>query len=514
MSSSAYSPTASRSPSPPSQPSSSKDLEGRQDCHRVEVMYCSQLSAAVAGPSGPLSGADATQPPAGVVTSTRSKSGICLGVVRLVPEDSRVVQAEVTPEQFAEAVGRARGPPTLEWCQAAALCASCTRRGEQCEFEEPASGVRRDMSVCLLCRLRHEKCSVTLSWRAVCVVVEQGGDQGWVAAQLEEGQKGRVLGRGSGAGEGERVSAPVMKVGPPRGGRKEGAPSRQEKGKWRASPSPEVGPSKRARGEQVMGGPPGSAVYSPMSGAPVEQSADRLWSVVEAYLRRRVEGLEWLLVARKEEIQRVREERDGARRELDGVWRERDLARKDKDVAVGTAAERLSRLQELEVRTVHLQARVEAAEVATQQAGGSGVRETQQGSSAGEVWAAAERARRWEEWLANKAASGRRGVLYWAREHRILLDGALAVLGSIHDGLARMPGDLPLELGQGVTQMGRLLAGHRRRATADPGAWWEIATDVGEPLPGQPEVLAAVVAQLEVFMVGRVAGLGSEEEGE
>ncbi|KNZ77111.1 hypothetical protein J132_06905 [Termitomyces sp. J132] len=155
-----------------------------------------------------------------------------------------------------------------------------------------------------------------------------------------------------------------------------------------------------------------------MSGAPIEQSTDRSWSVAEAYLRRRVEGLERLLVTCEEEIQGVWEERDGAQRErdgaqreLDGVQREWDLAWKDKDVAVGTAVERLSRLQELEVRTVHLQARAEAAEVATQQAGGSGVWETQQGSSAGEVRAAAERARRQEEWLANKVASGRQGVL-------------------------------------------------------------------------------------------------------
>ncbi|KAG5729124.1 hypothetical protein E4T56_gene3201 [Termitomyces sp. T112] len=454
-----------------------------------------ELSAAVAGPSGPLSGADAMQPLAGMAPSTCSKSGTRPGVVRLVPEGSRVVQVEVMPEQFAEAVGQARGPPTLEWCQAVALCASCTRRGEQCEFEEPALGVQRDTSVCLPCHSRHKKCSVTLT-------------------QLEEGWKGRVLGRGSGAGEGEWVSVPAMKVGPPRGGRREGAPSMQEKGKWRASPLPEAGPSKWAWGEQVMGGPPGSAVYSPTSRAPIEQSTDRSWSVVEAYLRRRVESLERLLVAHKEEIQGVREERDGAQRELDGVRRDRDLARKDKDVAIGTAAERLSCLQELEVRMVHLQARAEAAEVATQQAGGSGVRETQQGSSAEEVQAAVERARRQEEWLANEAASGRQGVLHWAREHRILLDGALAVLGSIHNGLARMPGDLPPELGQGVTQMGRLLAGHRWRAMADPRVWWEMATDMEEPLPGQPEVLAAVVAQLEVFMVGRVVGLGSEEEGE
>ncbi|KAG5332146.1 hypothetical protein C0989_007122, partial [Termitomyces sp. Mn162] len=166
------------------------------------------LSTAVAGPSGPPSGADVMQPPVGVVTSMRSKSGICLGVVQLVPEGSRVVQAEVTPEQFAEAVGQARGPPTLKWCQAAA----------------------------------------------------------------------------------------------PR---------------------------------------------------------------------------EW------------------------------DLAWKDKDITIGTAAEQLSCLQELEVRTVHLQAWVEAAEVATQQAGGSGVQETQQGSSTGEVWAAVERAQRREEWLANEAALSR-----------------------------------------------------------------------------------------------------------
>ncbi|KAG5348703.1 hypothetical protein C0989_008849 [Termitomyces sp. Mn162] len=350
----------------------------------------------MAGPSGPPSGVDTMQPLAGVAPSTRSKSGICPGVVRLVPEGLRVVQVEVTPEQFAEAVGRARGPPTLEWCQAAAPC----------EFEEPALGVWRDTLVCLPCRLRHEKCSVTLSWRAVCVAVEQGWDQGWVAVQLEEGWKGRVSGRGSEAGEGERVSAPAMKVGPPWGGRREGAPSTQEKGKQRASPSPEAGPSKRARGKQVMGGPPGSAVYSPTSGAPIEQSADRLWLVAEAYLQCWVESLERLLVACKEEIQGVREERDGARWELDRVRREWDLVRKDKDVTVGTATERLSHLQELEVWTVHLQARVEVAEVATQQAGGSGVWETQQGSSAGGVRAAAERVWRQEKWLANKAASG------------------------------------------------------------------------------------------------------------
>ncbi|KAG5350789.1 hypothetical protein C0989_009261 [Termitomyces sp. Mn162] len=70
--------------------------------------------------------------------------------------------------------------------------------------------------------------------------------------------------------------------------------------------------------------------------------------------------------------------------------------------------------------------------------------------------------------------------------------------------LARMPRDLPLELGQGVTQMEHLLVEHWQRTAVDPRAWWKVATDVGELFPGHPEVLAMVVAQLEVDMVGRI----------
>ncbi|KAG5716112.1 hypothetical protein E4T56_gene10871 [Termitomyces sp. T112] len=510
MSSSAYSPTTSRSPSPPSQPSSSEDSEGHQDCRRIEAMYCShegglshipqstdrsfaELSVAMAGPSGPSSGVDVMQPLAGVAPSTHSKSGICLGVVQLVPEGSRVVQAEVMLEQFAEAVGRVRGPPTFKWCQAAAPCASCTQRGEQCEFEAPASGVQQDMSVCLLCRSRHKKCSVTLSWHAACIAAEQGWDQDWVAAQLEEGRKGRVSGRGSGGGEGERVSMPAMKVGPPQGGWREGAPSMQEKGKRRASPSPEAGPSKRAWGEQVMGGPPGSAVYSPTSGAPIEQSADRSWSVAEAFLQCWVESLERLLVAHEEEVQG----------------------------GTGLGAEGQGHCHGDCHGVIVSSAGVGGVDSAFAGAGRGGRGGDAAGGRLGGVGGSAG----FQHWgspggSGEGAAVGgmacQRGGLgparNWAREHRILLNRASAALGSIHDGLARMPGDLPLELGQGVTQMGHLLAGHWWRATADPRAWWEMATDMGELLPGQPKVLATVVAQLEVFMVGRVAGLGLEEE--
>ncbi|KAG5349034.1 hypothetical protein C0989_006467 [Termitomyces sp. Mn162] len=252
---------------------------------------------------------------------------------------SRVAQADMTPEYFAEATGQARGPPTLEWCQAVAPCASCTRRSEQCEFEEPVLGVQWDTSVCLLCCSWHEKCSVTLSWPAACIVAEQGWDCEWVAMQLEEGWRGRVSERGSRVEGGVGTEQPPMKIGPLRSGQREGAPVTCNKGKWRASPLPEVGPSKRAQGEPAMAGPPGPIVYFPTSGALVEPSVGGLWSIIEAFLQRQAEELERLLATCGEEVCRVGEERDRFQRELDEARKEQDLARRDKDIAVGTTME-------------------------------------------------------------------------------------------------------------------------------------------------------------------------------
>ncbi|KAG5719763.1 hypothetical protein E4T56_gene18538 [Termitomyces sp. T112] len=292
-----------------------------------------------------------------------------------------------------------------------------------------------------------------------------------------------------------------MKIGPPRGGQREGAPAMRDKSKRRASPLPKAGPSKRAWGEPALAGPPSPTVYSPTSGTLVEPSMGGSWSIVEAFLQRRAEELERLLATRREEVHRVGEERDGFQRELDEARKEQDLACRDKDIAVGTAMEQLSQLQELRACMRPLEMR---AQVAGQQSERSEMWGTQRGPSVEVTQATAERARRQEEWLANKAALGQWGVLHWAREHHILLDGASVALRSIHNGLVRMPRDLLPELGQGVTQMGRLLVGHRRRAMADPRAWWEVAVDMAEPLPGHSEVLAMVVAQLEVDLVGRI----------
>ncbi|KNZ73427.1 hypothetical protein J132_03949 [Termitomyces sp. J132] len=205
-----------------------------------------------------------------------------------------------------------------------------------------------------------------------------------------------------------------MKIGPPRGGQREGAPATCNKGKWRASPSPEVGPSKWAWGEPALVGPPGPTVYSPTSGTLVEPSVGGSWSIVKAFLQRQAEELESLLATCGEEVRRVGEERDGFWRKLDEAWKERDLACRDKDIAMGTTTEQLSQLQELRARMRPLEAQAQAAE---QRSEGLGMRGTQRGPSAEVTQAMAERAQWWEEWLANKAALGRWGVLHKCSLH-------------------------------------------------------------------------------------------------
>ncbi|KAG5348829.1 hypothetical protein C0989_007888, partial [Termitomyces sp. Mn162] len=122
-----------------------------------------------------------------------------------------------------------------------------------------------------------------------------------------------------------------MKVGPLRDGWREGTPVACNKGKRRASPLPEVGPSKRAWGELAMAGPPSPMVYSLISGALVRQSAEGLWLAAKAFLQHWVEELERLATL-GEEACRMGEERNGFQKELDGAQRERDLAHRDKDI--------------------------------------------------------------------------------------------------------------------------------------------------------------------------------------
>ncbi|KAG5725137.1 hypothetical protein E4T56_gene10242 [Termitomyces sp. T112] len=313
MSSSAYSPAASPSPSAHTLTSSLEDSEGWRDRRWVQAMYRSQLSAAVAGPSGLTAGEAPAQLAGEMVLASCSRSGMVPGVVRPIPMGSRVTQADVTPEYFAEAAGACPVPGRVS---------------------------------------SHKKCSVTLSWHAACIAAEQGWDHEWVAMQLEEGRRGRVSGRGSGSVPLPHNSSstppdlpglaqinlpwlssqvpsawntPKCLVLSPRGQRNL-TPTTRDKSKWRVSPSPEVGPSKQAWGELVMAGPPGPMVYSLTSGALVEQSVGGSWLIAKAFLWRWAEELERLLATHREEVCRVGEERDGLRRELDEAWKEWDLA--------------------------------------------------------------------------------------------------------------------------------------------------------------------------------------------
>ncbi|KAG5718735.1 hypothetical protein E4T56_gene2740 [Termitomyces sp. T112] len=174
----------------------------------------------------------------------------------------------------------------------------------------------------------------TAAEKASELIKEPSGFAEEVSELPEVGMEG-----GQGVEGGVGMGQLPMKVGPPWGGRREGAPTMCNKGKQRVSPSPEVKPSKWAWGEPAMACPLGPMVYFPTSGALVEQSAGGLWLVAKAFLWRQVEELERLLATCGEEVHRVGKERDGLWRELNKAWKEWDLAHRDKDIAVGTTTE-------------------------------------------------------------------------------------------------------------------------------------------------------------------------------
>ncbi|KAG6894837.1 hypothetical protein C0993_010608, partial [Termitomyces sp. T159_Od127] len=420
------------------------------------------------------------------------------GVFHPVPEANRVAQADVTPAQFARAVGRPRGPPTLAWCRQHGPCLFCARRGTVCEFEAPVAGARRDSSVCLSCRSKHERCSVSRLWRASCVAAEQGWALEWVQGQME----GRSMSRavlavsregGSRPGEAEADEGPsgseeessgseqeepgpsaVIRVGPPRGKQR---PSEVARGKRRASLPPEAGPSKRPRGDASMAGPPGIHIFSPTSARPqpapqetMEQSL--LASTVE--LRR--------------QLQEVYAQSRRQREELATTAMDRDRARRDRDVALAAVRERESELGALRAQVAELESRV-----AREPPG--------EGHAVVAAQMAEREAVRRRDWALREAASSRGGVLRWAREHRLLLDGASAAHALLREGVGRMPFNLPAELDIGLAQLDILLAGHRRRNAIAPGSWLDVAVDTGEGLPVREDHLAALATQMETAML-------------
>ncbi|KAG5337028.1 hypothetical protein C0989_011116 [Termitomyces sp. Mn162] len=203
----------------------------------------------------------------------------------------------------------------LEWCQNKALCVLCARQGEACMFDAPSVSSQHDTSVCLPCHVSHEKCSILLEWQAACIAAEQEWDKDWVRSQLGKAWKTQVSGEGS-AGQ----------VGPPRGGRRDGAPSAVDCGKWRASLPLGAGPSKRLQGHEPMVGPLEFHIYSPTPDTALERASSSPEPpplITEVFLCKWVEVLMAALTAWEGELRRVREDQDAAWAEkeaLEQVW--------------------------------------------------------------------------------------------------------------------------------------------------------------------------------------------------
>ncbi|KAG5729772.1 hypothetical protein E4T56_gene928 [Termitomyces sp. T112] len=343
----------------------------------------------------------------------------------------------------------------LEWCQNKAPCVLCVQQGKACIFDAPSVGLQHDTSICLPCCVSHEKCSILLEWQVVCIAAEQGWDKGWVQSQLGKAWRTRMSGEVS-------SGRSVGQVGPPWGGRREGASSAADCGKWRASPPLGVGPSKRPWGH-------GRGTGIKFSGAP---AFDHRGLPLQAG--------------------------GGANSGIDSTGGGASMSEggsrhgAGREGGIGAGMEHLS-------------------------AGGAGgrpmeeVEEQEMALEAGLLWAELEVARWREDWLANEAASGRVGILRWVREHWVLLDSASTVFVSIQDGLAQMPVGQPLELQQRMARVGRLLVGHRWRNAVAPGSWWKVAADTGEALPGLAEVLAVVRAQMEIDLGVGMARVPGEE---
>ncbi|KAG5348516.1 hypothetical protein C0989_010211, partial [Termitomyces sp. Mn162] len=167
--------------------------------------------------------------------------------------------------------------------------------------------------------MNHEKCSISLEWRVVCVAAEQGWDEDWVRSQLGKVWRTQTSGEVS-------SGRSVGQVGPPQGGQKEEVSSAADCGKQRASLLSGVGPSRRLRGYKPMAGFPGFHVHSPTLDAALGQASSSLEpppSITKVFLCKRVEVLTAALMAQEGELRRAREDQDMAwveKEALEWAW--------------------------------------------------------------------------------------------------------------------------------------------------------------------------------------------------
>ncbi|KAG6894742.1 hypothetical protein C0992_004898 [Termitomyces sp. T32_za158] len=221
----------------------------------------------------PTSSSSALPSPSRRTVPVSSRLAACVvfgpGQIQAVPEALRVSTAQVSPAVWSQALQRARGPPTLAWCQANGPCSCCAWRNANCIFEGPQTGSRRDSVVCKVCRGKHEGCSVARLWRVCCVSAEQGWGLDWVWRKTGKGPQPQVVevpGGGPTAVEGMPTPVGTPRLRPNKGKRKAVSESEAPKRvRWRLSPAPPV----------FEGGPSGSNLLEAQA-EEVEQLRARL----------------------------------------------------------------------------------------------------------------------------------------------------------------------------------------------------------------------------------------------
>ncbi|KAG6864670.1 hypothetical protein C0993_008666 [Termitomyces sp. T159_Od127] len=307
--------------------------------------------------------------------------------------------------------------------------------------------------------------------------------------EVEEGQSKEEEESSGSEEEEESAPASLTQVGPLH--RKQ-QPSAVAWGKRWASPSLEVGPSKRPRGDVAMASSLGLHFFSPTSAHPQPPPQ---------------ESMEQSLLASTVELRRCLQEgyaqSEKERSELAAVTMDQDWARRDRDVALVAVREWDAELTVLRVQVAELESRV--------------ARETPgEGQAMGAVQVAEQKAICWQDWALLEAASSREGfcISGWAWEHRLLLDGASAAHTLLWEGVGQMPFNLPAELDIGLAQLDILLAGHQRRNAIAPGSWLNMAINMGEGLPVWEEHLASLVTQMETAMLVTGPAAGSREGGD
>ncbi|KNZ80124.1 hypothetical protein J132_07114 [Termitomyces sp. J132] len=168
------------------------------------------------------------------------------------------------------------------------------------------------------------------------------------------------------------------------------------RGKRRASLPSGAGPSKKLHGHEPLAGPLESSLFSPTPGIPSERSSSPpmpIPLIMEVFLRKQVEALTTSLAVWEGELRRAREDCDVARTEKEAMEQERNPS-------VRVATKRALEVRGLREHLMQMEGQP------TGEAEGWG-----RALEGDVLWVELEAARRREDWLANKAASGRTGIL-------------------------------------------------------------------------------------------------------